>query len=255
MARNRRRNHRRRRGRFSFLLRLMCILFIFAAAFTALTIFFRVQHIEVSGSERYDAQTIVEASGIETEDNLFLLNKYSIGRTICETLPYVEAVSIRRALPDTIVVAVQECSAAAGVRTREGVWLISEQGKLLEQTGTAPAGIPLVEGIEPDGAVQSGTLREAEESARVETLGALLAAARERAMLADIGSIDLSDPEAIRLRYLDRFTVKLPWDADIATALRGTEEVVTNKLESNQTGEINFMNLADKGQINFIPDK
>lgn len=256
MARNRGTNHRRRRGRFSFLLRLVCSLLILGAVIAALTVFFKVQRIEVNGSERYDAQTVVEASGIEPEDNLFLLNKYSVGQTICETLPYVEAVSIRRALPDTIVITVQECGAAAGLETQDGVWLISENGKLLERADAAGEGRPTVVGIELTAPEPSAQLApDGESSEEITVLLTLLRTAGERAMLADLGRIDLSDPEAIYLRYLDRFTVKLPWDADIATVLRGMEEVVTEKLESNQTGEINFMNLADKGQINFIPDK
>lgn len=256
MAKYRSKNRRRRRGRFSFLLRLVCSLLILGAVIAALTVFFKVQHIEVSGSGRYDAQTVVDASGIAVEDNLFLLNKYSIGRTICETLPYVEAVSIRRALPDTIVIAVQECSAAAGLETQDGIWLISENGKLLERAAAAGENRPTVIGIEPTESAPSVQLSSDGENGRAVTvLLTLLRTAGERAMLSDLDRIDLSDPEAIRLRYLDRFTVKLPWDADIATVLRGMEEVVTEKLESNQTGEINFMNLADKGQINFIPDK
>ncbi|MFQ6976521.1 MAG: hypothetical protein ACLRSD_05650 [Oscillibacter sp.] len=34
-----------------------------------------------------------------------------------------------------------------------------------------------------------------------------------------IGEIDLSDGTAITFTYLDRFTVKMPWDADIAYKL------------------------------------
>lgn len=255
MARNRGKNHRRRRGRFSFLLRLVCLLFIIGATIAALTLFFRVQHIEVSGCERYDTQEIVDASGIRTEDNLFLLNKYSVAQTIFEKLPYVEEASINRSLPDTIVITVRECTAAAGLKTQEGIWLVSENGKLLENAAGA-ANCPLVEGLEPELLAQSAQLSaDGENGEKVTMLLSLLRAARERAMLADIASIDLSDPEAVYLRYLDRFTVKFPWDCSADTVLRGTEEVVTGELESNQTGEINFMSLTEKGWINFIPDK
>ena len=49
MARNRSTNRRRRRGRFSFLMKLLCILLIAGAVVAALTIFFKVQSITVSG--------------------------------------------------------------------------------------------------------------------------------------------------------------------------------------------------------------
>ena len=76
MARNRSTNRRRRRGRFSFLMKLLCILLIAGAVVAALTVFFKVQSITVSGNARYTSEEIIAASGIEIEDNLFLLNKY-----------------------------------------------------------------------------------------------------------------------------------------------------------------------------------
>ena len=66
-------------------------------------------------------EEVVAASGIEIEDNLFLLNKYSAAQAIFEKLPYVEEVTINRALPDTIVITERECAAAAGVVTPEGI--------------------------------------------------------------------------------------------------------------------------------------
>ena len=120
MARNRSTNRRRRRGRFSFLTKLLCILLIAGAVVAALTVFFKVQSITVSGNARYTSEeAAVAASGIEIEDNLFLLNKYSAAQAIFEKLPYVEEATINRALPDTIVITVRECAAAAGVVTPE----------------------------------------------------------------------------------------------------------------------------------------
>ena len=106
MARNRSTNRRRRRGRFSFLTKLLCILLIAGAVVAALTVFFKVQSITVSGNARYTSEEVVAASGIEIEDNLFLLNKYSAAQAIFEKLPYVEEATINRALPDTIVITV-----------------------------------------------------------------------------------------------------------------------------------------------------
>ena len=163
MARNRSTNRRRRRGRFSFLMKLLCILLIAGAVVAALTVFFKVQSITVSGNARYTSEEVVAASGIEIEDNLFLLNKYSAAQAIFEKLPYVEEATISRALPDTIVITVRECAAAAGVVTPEGYWLISENGKLLEQTDTLPSGCPSITGVEPESPALSAQLSLGEE--------------------------------------------------------------------------------------------
>ena len=48
-----------------------------------------------------------------------------------------------------------------------------------------------------------------------ETVLTLVRTAGGYGMLAGIGSVDLSDAEAITFTYLGRFTVRLPWDSDL----------------------------------------
>lgn len=171
-----------------------------------------MQSITVSGNARYTSEEIIAASGIEIEDNLFLLNKYNAAQAIFEKLPYVEEATINRALPDTIVITVRECAAAAGVVTPEGYWLISENGKLLERADTLPSGCPSITGVEPDAPALSAQLSLGEEKTlTTETLLTLVRTAGGYGMLAGIGSVDLSDAEAIIFTYLGRFTVRLPW--------------------------------------------
>lgn len=252
MARKRNANRRRRRGRFSFLLKLLCMLLIIGATVAAMTLFFKVQTIAVDGNERYGRDEIIAASGVKVEDNLFLLNKYGAAQAIFEKLPYVEEASIRRKLPDTLVISVRECTAAAGIEADGGVWLISENGKLLELAESAPQGCPVVRGVELVGPALSGQLSFGEEhEAEAERLLDILRAANGYGMLAGVESIDLSDATAIRMEYLGRFTVKLPWDADMDRVFRAVQQVVA-ALESNQTGEVNLM--LD-GEIRFIPSK
>ena len=68
---------------------------ICAAVVMALTLFFRVDTIEVTGTERYTEKDVIEASGIQLGDNLFLLNKYEAARSIAEQLPYIDIEDIR----------------------------------------------------------------------------------------------------------------------------------------------------------------
>ena len=91
-----------------------------------------MQSITVSGNARYTSEEIIAASGIEIEDNLFLLNKYNAAQAIFEKLPYVEEATINRALPDTIVITVRECAAAAGVAAmRAGAVVITDTNMAL----------------------------------------------------------------------------------------------------------------------------
>ena len=78
MARKRYGSRRRRRGRFTFLYKLLSVLIICAAIVAALTLFFKVETIEVMGESRYSEATILEAAGVSVGDNLYLLNKYTV---------------------------------------------------------------------------------------------------------------------------------------------------------------------------------
>ena len=53
MARRRNSNRRRRRGSFGFLYKMLSVLVICTAIIAALTLFFRVNAIQVSGQQRY----------------------------------------------------------------------------------------------------------------------------------------------------------------------------------------------------------
>jgi len=250
MARNRG-NRRRRRGRFSFLLRIFGFLVAVAAIVAALTLFFRMDHIVVTGNERYTGEEVLEASGLETGGNLYMLNKFEIKETIFATLPYVEEVAINRRLPDTLLIEVRECKAVAGIESGNGVWLISEKGKLLEEVQKAPAGCPLVTGetlTEPEPSRQMEFSEEA--SYRSGVLLTLLHEAGDRGMRENIGVIDLGDETALNLTYLGRFTVRFPWTADVGYKLESLATVV-DYLEANETGLIDLMT---EGKASFIPE-
>lgn len=137
---SKRRNRRRRRGRASFPLRLLCLAVVIAAFLGALTMFFRIDMIVVEGNERYTEEQIIEAAGVQKEQNLVLLNKYKVKQSIFDTLPYVETVVINRKYPDALILTVTECTASAALTGENGTWLMSDEGKILERAAQIPEG-------------------------------------------------------------------------------------------------------------------
>lgn len=223
MARQRRHNRpKRRRGRFSGLYKVLSALIVAAAVVLACVVFFRVNSVEVEGNARYTAEEIIEASGIKTGDNLIGLSRGRVSAAICTQLPYVENVSIKKVLPDGVVLKVTERVAAASVDSAEGRWLISAQGKLLERdNGTVQVmditGLTAV-GPYPGGMIQvaegeENTLRYAEE---------LLAELEVRGWLGQCTALDCSSVTSMTLEY-GIYHVKLPRGGDYGYHLRLTE--------------------------------
>lgn len=235
------RNNRRRRknkGRFGLLFKLLSVAAVLVALTVGATVFFQVEEVVVSGNARYTPQEVVEASGIQKGDNLFRLNKNAIARTVRESLPYVESLTIRLMLPDGVAITVNEWDAVAVVRGEEGSWLISVGGKLLEQVETADA-------IEVSGLVpllpKAGTMLSVGEgeSGRLTALLALLAQLEEVGAMDKVSTIDLTMGTQMVLRYDGRFDVILPMNADFRHKLRALQAAVAT-LESYETGTIDL---------------
>ena len=134
MARNSRsRKRRRNRGRLGPLFKILCLLALVVALTAGATVFFRVEQVVVTGNSRYTQEEIVEVTGIERGDNLYGWNKFNIAQRLRETLPYIGEVSIRRALPNTVIITVVEWEAVARVEPPTAQQLLELQGELDEQ--------------------------------------------------------------------------------------------------------------------------
>ena len=88
-----------------------------------------------------------------------------------------------------------------------------------------------------------------EEQPSAQLLLTLLGLLRDKSMLADVQSIDLSDGASVVLRYLDRFDVTFRWDADFDYKLDYLLAVV-ERLEINEKGAID---MTQDGKASFIP--
>lgn len=249
---NRRNNRRRRRrGRFGFLYKLLSAVLILGAIFAGCVVFFRVSEVRVEGVARYTQAQIKEASGVKTGDNLFLLNKYRIARSILSSLPYVDEVTINRDLPDALVISVTECVPVASVQGGEDWWVLDSKGKILDKGDeTVGTGYAVVTGITPI-LPETGTKLAVgeEDSAKLESLIQLLTALSGRAMTDKVSAVDLTDTAVLTLRYDGRITVELPMTTDFDRKVWRLQEVV-KLLEANESGTLDL--TGEKGY--FRPD-
>lgn len=242
MARRKRNNRRRRRGSFAGLYKLLCFVLIVGAIAAALALFFKVEHVAVTGNSRYSAQEITDASGVEQGDNLFFMDKYNVAGRISGALPYVEAVSINRGLPDTLHIQVQECTCSVALEQEGETWILCSSGKVVDGLdGSQTEGYAVVTGLTVS-APQLGTpvtSDEENEPARRQLLE-ILQHLRKKGMLSDVQEIHLEESSCITIRYLDRFDVEVPWGADFDYKLDFLAAVV-GKLEDYETGTLKMM--------------
>ena len=255
MAKKRSSRRRRRRGLLGRLLRPLSVLLAAAAIVAALTLFFKVDKVEVSGNIRYDAGEIIAASGVEQGDNLILLNRYGISRRLYTQMPYITDARVYPKFPDTLMIEVTETRAIAAVPGAGAYWLLNageDRIKILEMAEEAQAqDYLLLSGLEAADP-QAGRSLVLSEDSRLseEKLLELLQAMEQLNMAGRIDSVAAGDREKLVLSCDGRFQVEVAYNADFSFKLKCLQEVV-GKLEPNETGILR-MTRADN-VVNFIP--
>lgn len=250
MARRRGSARRHHRRRFGFLYKLLSVLAICVAIVAALTLFFKVDTIEVSGNERYTEQEVISGSGVGQGDNLLLLNKYAVVSRLQSELPYIESIRINKKLPSTLRIELTESSSVFAVRQEGTVWLVSPSGKIVD-TGAAEGEYAVIDGCEllaPS--VGTWIVLSAEREKQQESLLNLLQELENTGMAQEVRGIHLDSTTLLTMDYGDRFSVEMLYGADYARMLRYLN-VVVDSLETNVTGVID---LTRDGEPHFRPN-
>lgn len=252
MARQRRHNRTRRtRGRFRALHQLLAVILAAVALFAGCIVFFRVQTVEAAGNRRYTAEEIISVSGVEIGDYLALLDKNYIVRKIRAELPYVESVSIKRDLPDSVLITVEESTAAAAVEANGSWWLINSSGKLLEEV-SSPGSHAVLTGLTPISPKVGSVAQLAAESAiRWEYAMQFLRVLEDMELSGELVSLDCSSAGEFTARYGDRFTLLIPSTGDFSEYLTLLIRAVEEELDEAETGIFDFTHYDSTGYVYF----
>lgn len=228
------------------------VLLVGVAIVFGMGVFFRVQEIEVQGSVSYTDEEVIEASGIDTGDNLFFINRISASSRIFARLPFVEEASIERVLPNKIIITVDESFAMAYVTWEGQNWMMTGNGKLLG-SGTAEEvkGLIHILNLTPVSPKAGEILQvDPNESLKLSYLQTLLHAMQLADMTADVKNLDMGNPANPTFRYLDRFTVKMGPNENVDYKLRMLLSAV-EQMEEDITGTVD---LSEGTAVHVSPD-
>ncbi len=237
MAARKYKRRRRRRGG-GFILSLLTFCIVIAAIVMSVTVFLKVSDIVVSGETRYEAKDIIQTSGIEIGDNMFMINKFEVADRILEKYPYIEQIKIRRRLPDTFTFEITERVPAAYVMADDLRWLIDKKGYILERIGNdETVNVPKISGVEVVTPYAGGELvlkNEAQLLPLREVLGSL----SHSGMVANVARIEIDKLYDIKIIYGDRFLVSLGDTTELPRKIEMLKAVIGQLAE------------FDKGTIN-----
>ncbi|MBQ5973217.1 MAG: FtsQ-type POTRA domain-containing protein, partial [Oscillospiraceae bacterium] len=222
-----------------------------AAAVAALTLFFRVDEIRVSGSEIYPAEEIAGACGIRRGDSLLLFSKPRAVERIREGRVYLDSVTIRRRLPDTLEITVTDRAAAAAFEANGAYWTCSGDGTLLELTMTPPENAALILGAKLKGS-KAGETFTCEDGARQTLLREIFAGIGDNGLWDKVTRIDVVHTFAIVVTYGSEFDVVLGSSGRIADELASLETVIGEiRSQGYASGTINMTSSG----VRYTPDR
>lgn len=98
-------------------------------------LFFKVQIIEVTGTQiyGYDNDKIRQTSGIEVEQNLYTIGSGQVKDAIINAYPYIKDVKVKRYLPDTIEIELVEDTPRYYMVIGGEYFIMSEDLRVLEK--------------------------------------------------------------------------------------------------------------------------
>lgn len=187
----------------------------------------RVTRVTVNGNQRLSTGEVLSlVDGIQGRNLIGLDLSEWQDRLLAS--PWVEAASLRRVLPGTVVVTVRERRPMAIGRVGHALYLVDARGVVVDEYGPSYADLdlPMVDGLGADG-TRRGTL----DAARVALAGQVIAALGARPdMLSKVSLIDVSRPHNAvvmlegdtALLYLgeENFAERLQQYLDLGSALR-----------------------------------
>ena len=239
---------RRRRG-FS---RPLIFVVVIVASIFVLSLFFRVEHIQVEGNTHYTNEEIIRAIDIEEGDNLFFFDRFAAISRVFSKLPYIEEVSLKRALPNIITISVVESRAMAYLILGDEEWTMDHNCKILGKAaeGETAELVPIVN-FNPGTLFIGERLTAANgEEAPVNYLNEILIQIEGRNMGAEIDRIDFDNPNSPEIIYNGRFTFVLGRYAQVSQKFA----ILSGSLQALKAGDAGVVDLSDGVKAVFSPN-
>lgn len=254
-----------------FFLYLATVLAVVLAVLFSLSLFFKVETVEVTGVERYSTNDIYDAAGIQNGENLLVLSKARISGNIIAKLPYVKSVQVAIRLPGTVIISIEELEVTYAVEDGTGAWwLMDVDGRIVESVSTADAqdhlrvlGVQIADaqvGKQAIALEQEAQTEEDGEIIPVAVTGAdrlnaalsILSALEKWHVLGQVPTVDVTDITNLQLWYANRFQVRLGTQDNMSFKIDAMKQAV-EKMGSYEKGELDVSFTLFPTEVVYTP--
>ncbi len=258
-------------NRSRFLVQMLTVLAVVVAFVMALSVYFKVDTITVTGADVYSPWAIREASGISEGDNLLTFSHARAGAQIKANLPYVNTVRFGIKLPGTVNIIVDEAEVVYAIKdTNSQWWLMNSAGRVVEQINDGRAanytqvlGVALespavnLQAVAAE-AAPAETTAEGEivpvtvtGALRLNTAMQILRALESNDIVGEAASVDVTRTEDIVLWYGTRYQVSLGDSTRLDYKIAYMNDAILDVLKDYQSGilDVSFKIRTDEAMF------
>lgn len=218
----------------------LTILFISVVLCAMFSPLFNIKVIDVEGNEKISKNEIISLSQIQIEENTFKISKNKIVNQIKENA-YIDEVTIKRKLPSSIVITIEERKPAYLLEYANGYVYLDKQGYMLE-INSEKLELPILQGASTETSnFATGNRLCMEDLEKLSTLIKVMELAKVNEISSLITRIDIENKQNIKLIFETKDKVAYLGDA---TNLIDKIPLIKKILEDNESkaGEI-FVNM------------
>ena len=150
-------------------------------------------------------------------------------------MPYIKGATIKRELPDTLVIEIESTKGIACVENNKSYIILDSQGKVLEKTAELKESLPVIKNVSVK-AADEGSVIELKNAKRNEALPQLLSAI-EAAELDSLTELDLKNVNDIKIKYDNRIVLKIGNLTNLEKKLARGKKAIENENEINAYAE------------------
>jgi len=224
---------------FIYIAALICLLAVGLFMFTK-SDFFMLQEVRIEGLENVAEEEIVKLLGTVKGQNLFLTDTKALAQRV-KLHPLVNEAAVRKELPLTLVVDIQERIPVALILNEDGVVEVDKEGTILRFHETWPkTGSPVVTGVVVPDTIGPGQKLVSKQLDKV----LLLLGQASPSMIPLIGEVNINEVGQVFLFLNTGMEVRLGHDEEYAGKLNLLNELIYNEEYKSIEKSIKYIDLT-----------
>lgn len=226
-----------------FVVTLLCV-----GVVLSLTVFFPIENLSATGSKIYSSEEILKITGINKGDNLFAVSRSGTEKQLKTNLPYIDSVTFKRQLPDTLEIKVKDAEEFASYKVGKKYFTVSKSGWVMKESTEPHEKIFTVnaKGIK----CKVGTQIKFEDAAQKELIDSISTSLTDEKL--NYNLIDVTNPVLLTVKVDGRFTVNLGTSNNIVEKIRHLSGMIA-EIPKEKQGEINLsMWTSDNTRGTFV---